>query len=334
MLFCSAGQLCVSFCSCCCFCFISPIATRKRPQTAMDSPSDSILCVLRRYHPLLRNLCAAHAAWAVCIDAWYRLDSKPQRETWIFQLYVSWRQLPRSLGCLMLRHGHVTGSGNGVVFFCTADDKSEKCLTGISFCWAPSAGRRCAVFSLTGFVCVAKYIGLFFALWVVVHCLRRGIIAPASDFACSILCFVFCHFFVLVITETRYGSDVFESRYHLFWWIAFLLLLVVCLQDFWEKLQNRRLKRCIFTIGYCFLAIFSATGYRQLAFLTHDRQMLCAAFRKPHRSSPYQRFFPTKFGGREIFAYSTRKTPDIRAFRLKGISRSRYLIFIWTLRCN
>ena len=79
------------------------------------------------------------------------------------------------------------------------------------------------------------------------------------------LCLMFVDFFVLMVTNTQYGSTIFESRYHIVWFVAILVFLPVFLNIIMDCLDNKYLHGMV--LSGCIMAVIflNLVGVKRLA---------------------------------------------------------------------
>jgi len=158
-------------------------------------------------------------------------------------------------------------SSNGY-FLCTSQNFTDNllsCLAGILIILGgvPQISDVNAA-TIFGLVTILKFVGCISIFFFVYWCCTKNTKIKKDNYFLYCICFAVCNLLVLILSDTRYGSPVFESRYHILWIIAIFMLSGVCL-DKYLKLKNEILNRnLIVTIIICWLVAVNGESYMRL----------------------------------------------------------------------
>lgn len=146
-------------------------------------------------------------------------------------------------------------SANTAMTLCPSTEFTDNilsCITGILIIFGIiPQNEYTAVFSLEGIVSLAKGAALVIFTASLIRCIRTKDKCLNKKLICPAACFALCHLIVLTATNTKYGSAVFESRYHIYWLIMLMLVFTVCIDSLWDKIKNKRLKYVVCAAMIC-----------------------------------------------------------------------------------
>ncbi len=173
-----------------------------------------------------------------------------------------------SVMSLMIRIKMNIGASSNGYLLCAAQNFTDNlfsCLSGILIILGglPQETNVGAV-TISGIASVIKFLGCISILFFVYRCCTKSEKIKKDNYFLYSICFAVCNLLVLIISDTRYGSIVFESRYHIIWLIVIFMLFGVCL-DRYLKTNNEILNRnLIITIIICCLFAVNSESYSKL----------------------------------------------------------------------
>lgn len=143
-------------------------------------------------------------------------------------------------------------------------DNLWNCMTGVFALFGGLASYDLPVISAEGIACMVRFILVCILLGVGgVAVAKRDTLMENSEFPGRFLCVFLVNMLVFLFTNTRYGAEVFEVRYHMPWCILLILLDVMLLSGVWSG--NGKWMR--YAMAGCMAAgilIINASGFQTL----------------------------------------------------------------------
>lgn len=163
-----------------------------------------------------------------------------------------------------MMNASATGRNNNDLSLIPADgffDNLFNAITGVFLLFGGLVSSdKISVFSSIGIVVLIRLAFLVIGLvFVVIECCRKKC---RDRLIRSFLCVVAVNMAVLLVTNTSYGSGIFEYRYHMLWSVAFLLVLASIVMN--PSFQNKWLNNCIRYGFVCALVLINLAGYYSL----------------------------------------------------------------------
>ncbi|MDO5560286.1 MAG: hypothetical protein Q4F95_11885 [Oscillospiraceae bacterium] len=173
--------------------------------------------------------------------------------------------------CIIIIWGrkHFFGVSGRTQYLCTYQnlfDNIINCITGVfAFLGAAVKQSHIKVGSLNSIAALAKlvFFSVVFIFQIVV--IRRFKLLKTSPVVRICCIFSAVHLFVLSVTDTRYGSAVFESRYHILWILENFVCAVYCISVYMNSLKSdengKKLRVMICLSTTAAILISNITGY-------------------------------------------------------------------------
>ena len=131
-----------------------------------------------------------------------------------------------------------------------------------------------SVFTLEGIAFICKFLLISAGFVFSLHAVRKRRDTLRKDITGMLGCLMFCHLLVLLLTDTRYGGSVFESRYHLPWLLPAMLFAFYAF-DRWKPADgNAYRKLAAYLVVGALLLPSNLFGYRHLYAYDTDPQDL------------------------------------------------------------
>jgi len=139
----------------------------------------------------------------------------------------------------------------------------EACFWGMFELFRAVTRRSTPVISFKG-IKLLIHMGFVFLLLICAIVTIKKVINRTSDLRAMMLISVFLwNFFVLCITETRYGASTFEYRYHLIGMIPLICATVIVGLEWYER-ETRSWQNGIMSVVILLLFVLQITSYKEV----------------------------------------------------------------------
>lgn len=143
----------------------------------------------------------------------------------------------------------------------------QNCITGVFLLFGGLTRKNQeSIFTLEGICILLKFFFISICLFLA---LRKNISKGLYKFEKYFYTYAFFSIAVLMLTNTQYGSDIFEERYHILWCIMLLMYIAIIIN---QDILNNQLKKCLYLGVILTISIINIFGFTQLLSVDNDRK--------------------------------------------------------------
>ena len=139
------------------------------------------------------------------------------------------------------------------------------CIVGIYLlCDGVTHNSSIPVTSLGGITRILKLLFCTACIIVVPILVKKYKIHKKTPFFQMAFVFAAVNLFVLMMTQTVYGSLVFEHRYHILWFVPIMLACGLCIFYFTKSNKNVYMNKSIFLFFFITIALANLQGFKKI----------------------------------------------------------------------
>lgn len=139
------------------------------------------------------------------------------------------------------------------------------CIVGIYLlCDGVTHNSAIPITSIGGIARIFKFLFVTVCIFIVPILVKKHKMFKKTVLFQMTFVIVAVNLFVLMITNSVYGSPVFEHRYHILWFVPIMLACGLCIYYFSNLNKNLYLNYCIFLFFFAVISLSNLQGFKKI----------------------------------------------------------------------